>query len=363
MVNYVKLLASWTKSVPAAMEHVSARPPHWLGDEWTPSLDQIAEARKRLAVRRNATQWRRVGEGAELDALRTAIVCATDFQRESDWNWNHKARLIRSLVFEKEAKFFARSLVVSPVRYLIEFRHPSLQDGGAGIPIGLRFIGLVPQAWRQEDQVGVMLDGSQMRLSALFGSGWKNTFRDANLSEAYVHFVLDNVEFSGGQYYLVSCWQDFVACHGLSSQDDDFKSILSAQYRVTISSANDACDGEKKPTEGKKQEEDTKQKEDKMWQILGVPEEVIVPPTWLRTIPAADERKSEQAIVFSTIVHKGQFYHVCWAVSNDGRIEAVAERLLTPEKTSLPVVPMRSFAEQRDSIVRIIGADETHETA
>jgi hypothetical protein len=333
MVGFIERLVARTKTPASAARLNTPHPPYWLGEEWTPTLEQVDAARLRQAARRAKTKWRRLGTGPELDVVRTAIVCATSLQHERD-------RLLRSIVFDESAEFFVRDLVVNADRYLIEFRHPLLQIKGAPAPVGVRFLGLTQRAWRRQDHVGVILDGS-LPPDDLFGQQWFETFHDANLAEAYVRFLLDNAEFKGNQFYVISDRQDFIACTGeFLDNKENFAAVLSAQYRVSMPPA----------VEGGGEE-----KQDALWGILNVPESALVPPTMLRTIPAVD-KIPEQAVVFSTVIHLGRVHYICLKVSADGKIDLTAERTSTPEEVSLPLVPLRSFAEQRTRTEQAIRA-------
>jgi hypothetical protein len=340
MVNFIERLVARTKAVAPVAAGGAARPPYWLGEEWTPSPEQINAARGRQAGRRAKAKWRRLGVGPEVDAVRTAIVCATSSRGERD-------RLIRSIVFDDGAEFFVRDLVVTSDRYLIEFRHPLLQIKNVPAPFGVRFLGLARKAWRRQDHVGVILDGNPLPPD-LFGSQWLETFHEANLAEAYVRFVFDNVEFGGDQYYVISDRQDFIACAGESLHNqENFPAVLSAQYRVSMP-ADVEAGGE--------------EKQDALWSMLNVPESALVPPTMLRPIPAAGETP-EQAVVFCTVIQLGKFLHLCLKVSAEGTFHVASGRELTPEGASLPLIPLRSFAEQRSQIAQAVRASDAAEAA
>jgi hypothetical protein len=53
------------------------------------------------------------------------------------------------------------------------------------------------------------------------------------------------------------------------------------------------------------------------------------------------------AYVFTTIIYREQLYYLCLKISADATITSGVERRQTPDDLTLPLVPIRSFAEQR----------------
>src|SRR5438552_510030 len=96
----------------AAEQVLKERPFYYLGEEWTPTKDQVTQARKRQEARRKtlATGWRRLMGSAEFEIARAAIVCATDRVHGGDPDVTHTDRMIRTLAFDSEAEIFVRNL-------------------------------------------------------------------------------------------------------------------------------------------------------------------------------------------------------------------------------------------------------------
>lgn len=183
--------------------------------------------------------------------------------------------MVRKLALDPGAQFFARNLLVSSDHYLLEFRHPFLRRNDTTQGVGLRFIGLAHEAWARSDDIGVMLDGSRQPhelWKSLFGSGWEETFRKAELAEAYIRFALDHTEFNGEQLYVVSDRSDFKTTSPLP--DDHDREYLTAQFQVSLP-----------PTQG---EMAPPGESERFLSALRLGEESqIVPPTILRTIQQA----------------------------------------------------------------------------
>ena len=319
------------------------RPCYDLGDEWTPTKEQIAEARKRQEGRRaNAdTRWRRLHDGPDLDAARAAIICATDYVVRGDADATQMRRAIRALVFDG-AEIFTRKMRVSSDRYLIEFRHRRMVAGDSQTRVGVRFIGLSVDAWEQQDRVGLYLDGVAERISTVFAPNLTVTVGDADLAEGYVRFALDHSKFGDDQLYVISDLQDFILKPDEVSRNvGEADASLTAQFRVAVAPQNP--------------DSDPVPEEEALLGALQVPRDAIVPPTVLRLVPANDAALAH-AIVFTTVIYRAQLYHVCFTVSSDGQIRpAGAERRQTSEGATLPLIPVRSFDQQRATFKREFG--------
>jgi hypothetical protein len=312
-------------------------PPYWLGPDWTPQLDEIEAARHRQKARRESprTRWRRVDQAELLNDVRTQIMFATE--SSGDPEAAERYHMVRRLAYEPNAEFFVRALAVSEERYLIELRHPSLRADKKSGPIGLRFIGLLPQAWQHADRVSMMLDGSSLPLSKLFGDGWAKTFQNADLAEGCIRFVFDHSEFDSTQIYVASDADDFVTDNDPLPEYNDIDIALTAQFRVTLA-----------PTDAK-----TMECSKPPLKSLKKPEQsLIIPPTSFR--PKSSDANPSNAYVFCTIVDGEQLQYVCLKLSADGKIETVKEPLCASGGVGPPVMPFRSFAMQRTSIAGAI---------
>ena len=247
--------------------------------------------------------------------------------------------MVRILALDPGAQFFTRNLLVSSDHYLLEFRHPFLRRNDMTQGVGLRFIGLAHEAWARSDDISVMLDGSRQPhelWKSLFGSGWEETFRKAELAEAYIRFVLDHTEFNGEQLYVVSARRDFKTT--LQPPDGHDHEYLTAQFVVSLS-----------PTRG---ELAAPSESERFLSALQLGEETqIVPPTMLRTVPQAGT-VPEHAIVFATVVFRGRLLHVCLKASADGQIAPLKKLAQTPQGITLPLVALRSFSDQRLSVAQ-----------
>jgi hypothetical protein len=311
------------------------------GDEWTPDETQIAAARQRQKSRRANFAWTQLVSGPRLDAARVSIVCATEASDNPDER--AMGRPLRALVLDPEVKIFARNMRISSHRYLIELRHSRLNNEMSQAPNGFRFIGLTPNEWWRRDHVGLLLDGEVSPISKLFASNLNETIQDADLAETYIRFIFDNVKFGDEQIYVVSDSEDFF----LSSDPSTINAsggpdpFLTAQFRVAV-------------TRHEAQNKDEPEKGVLSEALQADPNTVVVPPTFLRTVPASGAVLAH-AVVFTTVIFRGQLYHVCWTVSADGQINpAGQERRYTAEGVTLPLVAIRSFTEQRAALKRAV---------
>lgn len=319
---------------------VAARPIYHLGEGWTPTPDQISEARARQASRRAniSTQWRRLASGSELDTVRAIATCATDFQKNEEAA-AQRQRTLRSMLFDDETEFYVRKMRVSNERFLIEIRHPKLMANSAAVPVGFRFLGLSRDFWKHQDHLGIALDGELNPIRTLFRANFESTVKEPDLTEAYVRFVFDHVEFNHTQFYIVADRQDFIASERITSPPSPER-FFTAQLRVSELPQDHAVDSEA----------------DDLLRALKIPEEALVPPTVLRTVPATDNVPAH-AIVFLTTVYVGALYHMCLRVSADGLITSTDhERQFTPKDVTLPLAPIRSFAEQRAALKRSLNS-------
>src|SRR6185295_17240582 len=310
---------------PAADE----RPSYHVGDKWTPTAEQIADARKRQQQRRLGNPWRRLPPGPEFEAARTSILCATDIPQE-DPKANQRCRTIRALAFDPAAEIFARNLRVSPDRYLIEFRHPRLTRNAGQIPVGLRFIGLSINAWKKADQVGLYLDGRPL-IPILFKPDLEATIKDADLAESYIRFRLDHELSHDLQLYLVSDKDDFLlAEEGAPAEGEP---LATAQFRMAAA-ATDSVPGETA-----------------LASALKISNDALIPPTFI----SPQKNNGSHALIFTTFIARLQLYHMCWEIRLDCNIIPVGEshRQRTPEDKTLPLVPVRSFNEQVSALNRV----------
>jgi hypothetical protein len=324
---------------------VSSNPPYWLGHDWTPQPDEIEAARRRQKARREnpTTRWQRVGQGGLLNDVRTQIVFATE--SSADPEMAESCHMVRKLAYEPSAEFFVRDLAVSQDRYLIEFRHPSLRVDNTSGPIGLRFLGLLPQAWHCADRVCMMLDGSSLPLSKLFGDGWAKTFQVPDLAEGCIRFVFDHTQFDHTQVYVISDADDFVTDDDPLPEYNKFDAALTAQFRVTLAPPDaKSMDRSKPPLKSLKK----------------LDQSLIIPPTSFR--PKSSVAKASNAYVFCSIVYGEQLQYACLKLSEDGKIETVKEPLRAPGGVVPPVTPLRSFAAQRASISSAIREGRSTET-
>jgi hypothetical protein len=315
MVAIAALLKKLTTWGGPAEKH----PSYFVGDKWTPSKEQIEEARERQQKRRRENAWRRVDSGPDLEAARAAILCATNEAPRDNPEAAQRLRTIRSLVFESGAAVFVRNLRVSTDRLLIEFFHPSLTGIDGRTPVGLRFIGLKMSAWKQEDKIGIFIDGSSSPLTTLFARNFEDTIRIPDLAESYLRFRFDHQALGeDDQIYLVSDKDDFIF-------DDrrDIASATTAQFRLVASPGPEPV-------------------EEKLSKALGIPIDSLIPPTF---VPADD---TTHAMVFTTLIMHQQLYHVSWELRTNGDVIplGLSERRRTPDGETLPVVPLRSFVEQ-----------------
>lgn len=319
-----------------ADQSMTGRPLYHLGEGWTPTNTQIAEARERQQARRAnpATRWRQLTAGPEFEAARAVGLCATDleFVDEAARRRNRKMRFI---LFDEHVEIFVRNLRISPDRFLMEVRHPLLAGGSLDAPIGLRFLGLSASAWSSHDYLGLALDGSRAPIAHLFAQNFERTVEDPDLTEAYVRFVFDHVESAGEQTYIVSDSADFVASHAQPAfAGDQIDVSLTAQFRVNgLPDTADGPDG---------------------WlaRALCIPENALVPPTVLR-IESKTTEGPAYAVVFVTLVCQGRLEHACLKVFSDGRITPTEHRHgHTPPDITLPLVPIRSLNAQRAALRR-----------
>ena len=238
--------------------------------------------------------------------------------------------------------------MVSPEYSLIEFRHPKLRHHDESIPVGLRFIGLDPAEWQYGDCIGTILDGRPHPFERIFGSGWVQTFRDPNLVESYIQFVFDHAELNGDQVYVVSSMDDFIeTTRGVCPFDS--ATPLTAQFCCDVHWA------QLSPASAADQSNGSHSAQQRALQSPArmLDETLIIPPTYLRTVPS-DGTAPEQPIVFATIVYLGHLHHVCLKISPDGKIDSLQQSLRTREKGTLPITPLRSFKDQKASIIRAL---------
>jgi hypothetical protein len=319
------------KAKPAA----EPKPSYYLGDKWTPSLDQIGDARLRQKARREypATRWRR--PGAEFEAARAAIICAMD--RSKDDETSRQLRPIRSLVFDSDAEIFVRNLRVSTDRYLIEFRHPRLTSSDGRTPVGLRFIGLSTKAWKKKDRdpVGIYLDGTISPIKDLFAANFEKTIKSSDLVEGYARFAFNHINPAGGQSYLISSLDEFVLDEeeagsgaGIPPADVLFRAPAPPGSTVGVDA-----------------------REDLLLRALRLQNDALVPPTFIRLEPE-NRAGPRAAVVFVTVIHQLQLRHLCVKISGDGSIVSVAGPTQSAENTVLPLVPIHSFDEQMAAIKR-----------
>jgi len=327
-------------------------PAYSLGPEWTPTPQQIADSRERLRGRRAANCWQAVTVSHRIDDVRIPILFATEASN-AEPERIQQLRTIRALAFDADARFFVRKLVVSPEHSLIEFRHPKLRHHDESIPVGLRFIGLGPGEWQHGDCIGTLLDGRPLPFERIFGPGWVQTFRDPNLVESYIQFVFDHAELNGDQVYVVSSMDDFIATStGVCSFDS--ATPLTAQFCFDVHREQLGPAAAAEQSNGS---HSAPQQPPRLPAHM-LDEALLIPPTYLRTVPS-DGKAPEQPVVFATIVYLGHLHHVCLKISPDGKIDSLQQSLRTREKGTLPITPLRSFKDQKASIIRALrGADQ-----
>jgi hypothetical protein len=308
---------------PVAEEH----PSYFVGDEWTPTKEQIEEARKRQQIRRSENAWRHIESGTDLDVARAAILCAAERVTRDDPKAAQRLRTIRALVFDSEARIFTRKLRVSTDRYLIELHHPRLTASDGRAPIGLRFIGLSVDAWKREDSIGLFLDGTPLAIATLFGPNFEKTIKSPDLAESYVRFRFDHELLGSEQLYLISDESDFILDEGAGPGR-----LATSQFRLVL------------PSSGPDQPDDA------LSSVLKIGKDSLVPPTFIPPGPGDDTR----AIVFTTLIARLQLYHLCWELRPNGDIVPLgkSQRLRTPDGETLPLVAVRSFAEQIKALDR-----------
>jgi hypothetical protein len=307
-------------------------PAYSIGDEWTPSPDQIEAARQRLAAYRASpsTRWRGLEAAGEISRARAAVISATagrDIPEEA----REALRILRVLALDEQAEYFARDLQALQGQQLIELRHPHLQGGGGSVPIGYRFITLTPDAWLANDFVNLYLNGDRKPLSDALKEVFKKSTHAHGLIELYVSFFFDHVKFDRKQYYVVRDPSDFlppIAISGDPAKPEDF---LTAQFRIgalaeppDVKSVGDAM----------------------VLRALEVPREMLIPPTVLRL------KEGEYADVFATIVQDRRLFHVGMRIFKDGKItvDPGNDRQRTAEGRTLPLIAVRSFEVQRAAL-------------
>jgi hypothetical protein len=307
-----------------AREH----PSYFVGDEWTPTKEQIEEARKRQQTRRSENAWRLIESGTDLDVARAAILCAAERVTRDDPKAAQRLRTIRALVFDSGARIFTRKLRVSTDRYLIELHHPRLTASDGRAPIGLRFIGLSVDAWKREDSIGLFLDGTPLAIATLFGPNFEKTIKSPDLAESYVRFRFDHELLGSEQLYLISDESDFILDEGGAPDR-----LATSQFRLVY------------PSGGPDQPGD-----DALSKALKISKDSLVPPTFIPPGSGDDTR----AIVFTTLIVRLQLYHLCWELRPNGNIVPLgkSQRLRTPDGETLPLVAVRSFAEQIKALDR-----------
>lgn len=316
MASVTELLRKILGGADAAPPAVQ-RPSYFVGERWTPSRQQIDEARARQKRRRTENVWHRLA-AAELEPARAAMLCATDRGYVANPEVAQRLRAARELIFHAGAEIFVRNLRVSPDRTLIELRHPTLLGSDGRTPVGLRFIGLSRAAWKNADVIGVFLDGTPQRIKELFAPNFDATLKDPDLAESYVRFTLDHELFGDDQLYLISDTEDFVV-----DENKDPSTLANAQFRMIS------------PPEG------TDKLEQAVAKALKISSDDLIPPTF---IPGPDA----SARVFTTIIMRQKLYHVCFEVRANGDVLGLADSLRqrTAEEETLPLVPVRSFAEE-----------------
>ncbi len=334
--------------------HAVAAPEYSLGPEWTPTTQQIDAARGRLTDRRAASPWWAVTASDQIDGVRIPILFATEAPSDSS-DRTKRLRKVRDLSFDAAARFFVRRLIVSPAHYLIEFRHPELLHHHTSVPLGLRFIALNSDAWRHGGQIGMMLDGSPLPFDKILGPGWAHTFHEANLVESYIQFVFDHTELDGEQVYVVSNKDDFVKAEGTASAIDNPAHLI-AQFCTDIELVQPNAASAAQPPSGVH----AAQQPAPPPQTNMLDESLLIPPTCLRTV-SSDGTTPEHAVIFATIIYLGQLQHVCLRVASDGKINSLKQSSRTREGTALPIIPLRSFQDQKASITRAI--HDSHQAA
>jgi hypothetical protein len=326
----------------AHLVEAEKRPPYYLGDDWTPKPEEVADARKRQQARRERaeTRWRAASRGFEFDTARTAIACATDRDLRNDDD-RQRYRTLRKLAFDDGAEIFIRNLRVSTDRFLIELRHPLLRIDC--YPVGFHFVGLWPHAWLSKDMVGVYLDGSRRPVERVFASDFQSTAAEPDLAETYLRFALDHISFNDSQFYLIADLNDFIPSspHGAAANcDGQLGSLLTSQFRVGMPFMATAPEPEADMLD--------------RLATLGLSEETVIPPTTLKTVKKTPSHPA-YAIVFATIISGGRLQYTCFSVSETGTIRWVSEeRLVAPGDASLPLVPLRSIDEQRRTLERAL---------
>ncbi len=326
----------------------AAAPDYSLGLEWTPTTQQIDAARVRLTDRRAASPWRAVAASDEIDHVRIPILIATEAPSDGS-DRTKRLRKVRDLAFDAATRFFVRRLIVSPAHYLIEFRHPKLLHHHTSIPMGLRFIALDSDAWRHGGQIGMMLDGSPLPFDKILGPAWAHTFHEANLVESYIQFVFDHTELDGEQIYVVSSKDDFIKPEGTAFAIDNPAHLI-AQFCTDIELVQPNATSSVPLPNGVHA---TQQSAPPRPQANLLDVSFLIPPTCLRTVPS-DGTTPEHAVIFATIIYLGQLHHVCLRVASDGKIDSLKQSSRTREGTALPVTPLRSFQDQKASIIRAI---------
>ena len=352
-----------------AEQAVKDRPIYYLGEGRTPTEAQIVQACARQTARRQRpeTLWRRLDGGPDFDTARAAMVCASDYS-SSDNDLNQRRRTIRHLAFDSRAEIFIRNLHVSPDRFLIELRHPSLSVNASRPPLGIRFLGLSRDAWRTKDFVGLLLDGRAEHFRRVFTPDFAHTLDDPDLAEIYLRFALDHIEFKDDeQIYVVADRDDFVLepppQPAIAGQPDAF---LTSQFRVSqlppvaavpataaepdTPAAVTAPADFPAPAEPAAPAAAVEPDPDPLLSALKVPQDAIIPPTCLENV-AATPSSLAHVIVFATVIYGGRLFHTCFAVYSDGQITQIGDALAhTAEDQRLPVSPIRSFAEQRATL-------------
>ncbi len=302
----------------AALE---AGEPYAIDAEWTPTEAAIAEARRRHeAYRANPEiQWHRIKDAHELERVRISVIGATADSKVLE-RTGEALRILRVLAFDPEAEFFERALQVLPDRRLVEFRHPRLRMANRSAPLGFRFICFSSESWHRRDFVGLYLDGSRGPIDDAFKELFNKDGYEPSLIEHYVSFAFDHQQFKTDQLYVVRDLHDFAAADAVAGEPDPF---LKAQFQLSV------------PPPEKAEGADLF--------TAALPESLLIPPTMFGF-------KHDVATVFATIVLEQKLYHVGMTVAPDGKITVGDRRQRTPPGRAIPVIPVRSFAEQRAAL-------------
>lgn len=327
-LNRFRRFIPWSRADPRASQD-EAKCAHYIGVDWTPDDKQIDAARARHAVwcANPDMRWRRIVDAGELEVVRASVISATAGKSVAA-RGGESVRILRILALHPDAQFFERKLEhMEPLR-LLEFRHPLLTVPNGSAPLGYRFIRLVKPAWRHRDFVCLYLDGDREAIDDAFGAAFHQDKYTESLVEQFVRFAFDHLMFEDRQYYVVEGADDFIHPDSPPAAAGEPDRFLTAQFQL----------GRRR-----KQEEAAGKTPEPL-------PPVKIPPAELLILPTVLDMTNQVARVFATVVAEQRMYHVGMEVSSDGKIVVERYALRTENGEALPLVPVRSFYEQRAAL-------------